>query len=204
MWYELERSGYSVPYPVIDLHTHHSARRLHSERQQFIQSQSFELLRSIDLFESLSDEEIHGIVCQDKALAFGPGEIIVVSGQIGGSMYVLLEGVCSVLIADPSGGEHFVEISKLKRGMIFGEIAALTNASRTASVRAIGHVLLQEISQQRIEDVFLKNETAMEAFAKVMTCREAAHRSFTPDQQKSFELSLMDRMAQTFNKFFSK
>ena len=88
--------------------------------------------------------------------------------------------------------------------MIFGEIAALTNASRTASVRAIGHVLLQEISQQRIEDVFLKNETAMEAFAKVMTCREAAHRSFTPDQQKSFELSLMDRMAQTFNKFFSK
>ena len=204
VWYELERSGYSVPYPVIDLHTHHSARRLHSERQQFIQSQSFELLRSIDLFESLSDEEIHGIVCQDKALACGPGEIIVVSGQIGGSMYVLLEGVCSVLIADPSGGEHFVEISKLKRGMIFGEIAALTNASRTASVRAIGHVLLQEISQQRIEDVFLKNETAMEAFAKVMTCREAAHRSFTPDQQKSFELSLMDRMAQTFNKFFSK
>ena len=63
-------------------------------------------------------------------------------------MYVLLEGVCSVLIADPSGGEHFVEISKLKRGMIFGEIAALTNASRTASVKAIGHVLLQESSAE--------------------------------------------------------
>ena len=31
-------------------------------------------------------------------------EIIVVSGQIGGSMYVLLEGVCSVLIADPPEG----------------------------------------------------------------------------------------------------
>ena len=97
-----------------------------------------------------------------------------------------------------------MEISRLKRGMIFGEIAALTNAPRTASVRAIGHVMLQEISQQRIEDVFLKNETAMEAFAKVMTSREAADRSLSPDQQKSFELSLIDRMAQTFNKFFSK
>ena len=204
IWYELERAGYSVPYPVIDLHTHHSTRRLHSERQQFIQSQSFELLRSIDLFESLSDEEINGIVCQDRALAFGPGEIIVDSGQVGGSMYVLLKGVCSVLIPDPSGGEHSVELSRLKRGMIFGEIAALTNAPRTASVRAIGHVMLQEISQQRIEDVFLKNETAMEAFAKVMTSREAADRSLSPDQQKSFELSLIDRMAQTFNKFFSK
>ena len=141
MWYELERSGYSVPFPVVDLHTRHATRRLQSERQQLVQSQSFELLRSIDLFESLSDDEIKGIVCQDSALSFGPGEIIVVSGQIGGSMYVLLEGACSVLIADPSGGEHSVEISRLKRGMIFGEIAALTNAPRTASVRAIGHVL---------------------------------------------------------------
>jgi CRP-like cAMP-binding protein len=204
IWYELERSGYSVPYPVIDLRTQQSDQRLRSKRQQFIHSQSFDLLRSIDLFQSLSDEEINGIVCQDRALAFGPGEIIVVSGQVGGSMYVLAEGVCSVLIPDPSGGEHSVEISRLKRGMIFGEIAALTNAPRTASVRAIGHVRLQEISQQQIKDVFLKNETAMEAFAKVMTSREAAHRSFTPDQQKSFELSLIERMAQTFNKFFSK
>ena len=115
-------------------------------------------------------------------------------------MYVVMEGSCSVLIPDPSGGEGMVEVAQLPSGTIFGEISALTNAPRTASIKAASHVVLQEISQQQIETIFLSNQEAMAEFAKVMAGREASLKTFTPEETKSFEMGLVERMTNTFNK----
>ena len=40
----------------------------------------------------------------------------------------------------------------------------------------------------------------MAEFAKVMASREASLKTFTPDETKSFEVGLVERMTQTFNK----
>jgi CRP-like cAMP-binding protein len=164
---------------------------------------SFKLLRSIELFSSLCDDEVWDIVRKDRLLGFGYGELVVKQGDAGGSMYVILEGQCSVLIVDPSDEERMVEIAQLNPGTIFGEISALTNDLRTASVKAVSHLRLQEISQQQIKDLFLNNREAMTEFAKVMAAREEARSSFTPEQKQSFETSLLQRMAKTFNLFQS-
>ena len=164
---------------------------------------SFKLLRSIELFASLCDDEVWDIVRKDRLLGFGCGDLVVKQGDAGGSMYVILEGHCSVLIVDPSDEERMVEIAQLNPGTIFGEISALTNDLRTASVKAVSHLRLQEISQQQIKDLFLNNREAMTEFAKVMAAREEARSSFTPEQKQSFETSLLQRMAKTFNLFQS-
>ena len=200
IWYALERIGYSLPYSVVDLRTVQSRRQLQEQRRQREQEGSFMSLRSIDLFSSLSDDEIREIVCNDRLLGFGPGEIVVEIGAVGGSMYVVMEGSCSVLIPDPSGGEGMVEVAQLPSGTIFGEISALTNAPRTASIKAASHLVLQEISQQQIEAIFLSNQEAMAEFAKVMAGREASLKTFTPEETKSFEIGLVERMTNTFNK----
>jgi cAMP-binding proteins - catabolite gene activator and regulatory subunit of cAMP-dependent protein kinases len=96
-----------------------------------------------------------------------------------------------------------MEVAQLKPGTIFGEISALTDAPRTAWIQAIGHVLLQEISQSQIEAVFLNNQTAMAEFAKVMATREAGLKTFTLEEKKTFELGLVERMTQTFSKLMS-
>ena len=200
IWYALERIGYSLPYSVVDLRTVQSRRQLQEQRRQREQEGSFMSLRSIDLFSSLSDDEIREIVCNDRLLGFGPGEIVVEIGAVGGSMYVVMEGSCSVLIPDPSGGKGMVEVAQLPSGTIFGEISALTNAPRTASIKAASHLVLQEISQQQIEAIFLSNQEAMAEFAKVMAGREASLKTFTPEETKSFEIGLVERMTNTFNK----
>jgi len=115
-------------------------------------------------------------------------------------MYVVMEGACSVLIPSPSGEGEMVEVAQLPAGTIFGEISALTNAPRTASIKAASHLVLQEISQQQIENVFLCNQEAMAEFAKVMASREASLKKFTVDETKSFEMGLVERMTNTFNK----
>ena len=200
VWYALERIGYSLPYSVVDLRTVQSRRQLQEQRRQREEEGSFMSLRSIDLFSSLSDDEIREIVCNDRLLGFGPGEIVVEIGAVGGSMYVVMEGSCSVLIPDPSGGKGMVEVAQLPSGTIFGEISALTNAPRTASIKAASHLVLQEISQQQIEAIFLSNQEAMAEFAKVMAGREASLKTFTPEETKSFEIGLVERMTNTFNK----
>ena len=201
-WYAVERAGYSIPFPVVDLRTHRSSTRQQSDRESSLQEQSFRVMRSVALFASLSDADLREIVGFDPVLSFGHAETIIAQGGSGGSMYVLLDGVCSVQVDASSGQRERVEIAQLTLGEVFGEVAALTNAQRTASVQAIGHVVLQEITQRSIHNLFLKNADAMEAFAAVMATREAAHRQFSPDQTESYEVALVDRMRQTFARLF--
>ena len=203
IWYGLNRSGYRLPYPLHDLHTSSMKEKSLRLQDDFIRNQSFCLLRAVDLFQSLSDIEIRGIVKHDRILSFFQGELVFGAGDPGHSMYVILEGECSILLPNSDVLSSPREIARLQKGMIFGEIAALTNADRTASVQAMSHLVLQEISQEQIKSVFLSNQDAMNAFARVMATREAEHRSFTPEQQQCFESGLMERMISTFGKLFS-
>ena len=200
IWYAVERVGYAFPCAVVDLRTARSQRQLLEERRQASSQESFRSLRRIELFASLSDAEIKVIVDRDRLLSYGPGEMLVVMGDVGGSMYVIMEGSCSVLIPDSSGGEAMTEVARLHEGAIFGEISALTDAPRTASVQAANHVVVQEISQLQIEAIFLNNAAAMAEFAKVMAQREAGRNSFSVDKKEELELSLVERMKKTFSR----
>ncbi|MGB1417196.1 MAG: cyclic nucleotide-binding domain-containing protein [Synechococcus sp.] len=202
-WYAVERAGYSIPFPVVDLRTHRSSTRVQSDRESSLQERSFRVLRSVALFAALSDSELREIVGVDPVISFGHTETIVTQGDVGGSMYVLLDGVCSAQVDASTDQNERVEIAQLTFGEVFGEVAALTNTPRTASVQAIGHVVLQEISQRSINTLFRNNAEAMEAFAAVMATREAAHRQFDPDQTQTYELALVDRMRQTFARLFA-
>ncbi len=203
VWYAIERAGYSLPHATVDLRTEQVRRQLKIKQQSEGQERSFNVLRRIELFSSLSDDEINSIVCNDRLVSFGPGEMVVKKGEVGGSMFVIMEGSCSVLIADPSDEGAMMEVAQLKSGTIFGEISALTDAPRTASIKAIGHVLLQEISQRQIEAVFLNNQTAMAEFAKVMATREAGLKNITIDEKNVFEMGLVERMTKTFSKLMN-
>ena len=203
VWYALSRSGYMFPHSIVDLRTSRSKVQMQSEKQSKLEGTCISYLRGIELFESLSDDQIREIVNNDPVVDFGPGEMIVRTGDVGGSMYVILEGRCSVLIDDPSGSQDVIEVAELRDGAIFGEISALTNSARTASVKAVAHVMVQEISQRQIENIFLVNQAAMEQFANVMATREAALKAFSPEQKQSFELGLMARMKQTFSRLMS-
>ena len=63
--------------------------------------------------------------------------------------------------------------------------------------------MVQKISQRTINDQFLKNGDAMEAFAAFMAHREARRCEFTADQTETYELDLVERMRKTFARLFS-
>ena len=202
-WYAVHRAGYSFPYPVEDVRTFADTERREEEIEQKLQDESYVVLRCEPLFASLTDSQIRDIVVHDPVLSFGDDEVIVREGDVGGSMYVLLEGTCSVYVNAVMGPKDRIEVAELSQGDVFGEMAALTDEPRKASVLAKGHVMVQKISQRTINDQFLKNGDAMEAFAAFMAHREARRCEFTVDQAETYELDLVERMRQTFARLFS-
>ncbi|QNI74821.1 mechanosensitive ion channel family protein [Synechococcus sp. NOUM97013] len=202
-WYAVHRAGYSFPYPVEDVRTFADTERRDGELEQQLQDESFAVLRREPLLASLNDAQIRDIVVHDPVLSFGDDEAIVREGEEGGSMYVVLEGTCSVYVNAVMGSKDQIEVAELSQGDVFGEMAALTDEPRKASVLAKGHVMVQKISQRTINDQFLKNGDAMEAFAAFMAHREARRCEFTADQTETYELDLVERMRKTFARLFS-
>jgi CRP-like cAMP-binding protein len=121
------------------------------------------ILNSITLFEKLSKFEKRKLVQSLELEKFAAGVTIIKQGELGESFYIIKEGNARVMV-----NGH--EVSQLKAGMYFGEIALLDDAICKASVITIQdcecfvinrekfthilgslqHILLRE-TQQRME-----------------------------------------------------
>lgn len=87
-------------------------------------------LRTVPLFEGMSDAGLERLAASGAEVECEPGQVLVVPGDAGSGMYVVLQGTVTVEIR---GGMHV----ELGQGNFFGEAALLApTAVRGARVRA--------------------------------------------------------------------
>ena len=94
-------------------------------------------------FGGLPDETLLTMVPLLRSRHFDAGQAIVRQGDPAHSLLVLARGEVEVRIDGQT-------VSRLQRGAVFGELALLASEPRTATVEAIGDVMLLELEQ----DVF--------------------------------------------------
>ena len=99
---------------------------------------SAEALREVWLFSELGDDQLESISTFTFNKSFDPGERIVVEGQTGNGLYVIVSGNVEVLKGDLGGNPQV--LAKRGPGDVFGEMALLGEWPRTASVRALDTV----------------------------------------------------------------
>jgi CRP-like cAMP-binding protein len=90
-------------------------------------------LSKIPLFEGLSKRDLKRISSEMREETFNAGKEIVKEGQMGGRMYVILAGLCSVQVSGRKRGT-------LHTGDHFGVISMLDKGTRSASIIADGLV----------------------------------------------------------------
>jgi hypothetical protein len=73
----------------------------------------------------------------------GPGEALVVQGERGCDMFLLLEGVLSVEVA----GKTVAEVGS---GALLGELAILGDGRRTATLRAVGPARVAVLAERNL------------------------------------------------------
>ena len=107
--------------------------------------QEVELLKNIPLFSKIDPSKLKLLAFTSERLTYGEGQVLVRQGDPGDGAYIIIEGRASVLI-DTEGGR--VEVFKLARGDIFGEIAILIDVPRTATVQATETVTALRVSKE--------------------------------------------------------
>lgn len=110
----------------------------------------------------------HGV----SRIHFAAGETIFQQGDAGDFLYIITRGEVAVIREEPEQGPKM--IAKLGPGEYFGEMALLSNAPRTATVRtltSVDAVMIERLDfttlytylpdlQRNIDEVILKRQTS--------------------------------------------
>jgi small-conductance mechanosensitive channel/CRP-like cAMP-binding protein len=196
IWYALEREGQSVPYPVrelrpkrVQLDASHPATMSESERRR--------MLARNPIFAELTDPELDTLASNARCVRFAPGEVVVLEGDKGSSLFQLVTGVVEVLKEKPQ--EPPFQVANLNPGDVFGEMSMLTDSERSATVQAVSECLLLEVSRADLSPLLQNNTELMEKLARLVSKRRGELDGLTRDRVKVQENFLLKSMQQLFS-----
>lgn len=111
-------------------------------------------LRETPLFRGLSPAQIEKMIGISRELTFGPNQLIMAEGETGDAMYVLRHGTVEIVKSlvlsgldevPPEQSKTFTRLSAENGEAVFGEIALLEEAKRTATVSTVTECRVNEI-----------------------------------------------------------
>lgn len=216
VWYELQRAGIDVPFPVrtVELHDVARERGIEGERER---SRRRALLGGLDLFADLPAETLDNLVAAAREQHFDHGERLVREGDTGDSLYVLEQG--RVVVSTSGDGEATIaagggggasgtlQLAVLGSGDFFGEMSLLTGAPRSATVRADGGCRVLVLTKSDLAPVLQADPDLAELLCRAVERRQAAtaaaraeRRERRPERtaQRDDAVSLLGRVREFF------
>ncbi|MEW6161371.1 MAG: cyclic nucleotide-binding domain-containing protein, partial [Verrucomicrobiota bacterium] len=103
----------------------------HNFQDQKVGIAIINLLRGLPIFDGLGDGELRKMARLFTQKLFRPGEKIFAKGDSGNEAYVVMRGQIDILL-----DEHSKPLASFGNGQIFGELAFLDGAARTAQAVA--------------------------------------------------------------------
>lgn len=114
------------------------------------------LLRNVSLFARLSDAELRPLAHIAESRHWDAGDVVCKQGEAGAELYVIREGRLRVQVAkgqDLENGLPGATVATLEKGQVFGEVALLDGAPRSASVVAIDDCETLQISGDALDEL---------------------------------------------------
>lgn len=126
------------------------------------------VLRHVELFRALTVEDLE-LLSRDLTVRHdAAGSVIVLAGDTGGSLFVVVEGLLEVR------GERGV-LASLGPGDVFGEMSFLTGAPRSATVVAATEAVLFEIFDRQVRPILHCRPDLAEALGAIIEERQHAN-----------------------------
>jgi len=112
------------------------------------EDQEVELLSRVDLFESLSEEEIRDLLRQNSEVRLGEGETFYAPWEQGGKLFILKKG--RMRLYRTEGGREFT-LEVVDAGTVFGEMAFTPHRLRESYARAMEPSVVFVIERAEVE-----------------------------------------------------
>lgn len=132
IWYALKRAGIATAFPVRDVRMTDVTTRHASP--SIVSLEAEQALRSIDFLSVLPAELLSQLASRTEIMSYTAGEDIIVQGDEGHELFVILSGEAAVLVGAQGGPQ---EVARLGPGKVFGEMSLMTGEPRNATVRAV-------------------------------------------------------------------
>jgi CRP-like cAMP-binding protein len=128
-----------------------------------------EMLRGVDLFSVLSEDEMNEIAERLQYAPFARGDVITKQGNVAHWLYIIMFGEAEVRYEPQMGvAQH---VSMLRAGQFFGEMALLTGESRSATVVAKTDVECYRLDGKSFQGLLLKRPEIAEGISRVIGSR---------------------------------
>ena len=145
-------------------------------------------LRSMDVFEELSDEQLEQLGQRVELMTCDPGQVIVKQGEAADAMYLVRLGFVKVSQNYP-GGEMVLRY--IGRGEHFGAAGILGTGVRAATCTAVDHVELVKIKKEDIRSLM---DTSIRVKKELEKDLERVKASTNPAQLSAPALPLNDML----------
>lgn len=136
-------------------------------------------------FEPLSDAQRDQVIGKAGTIeSYADNEYILRAGDPADFLFVIIAGEVSVVVGE---GDDQIEISRLERSQMVGELAVILNEKRTASCVARGEVLILKLAREVFRKVVLAVPEASLSMMRILaerlkkTSRPPAHRDYRAD-----------------------
>lgn len=127
-----------------------------------------DFLRKLDLFAGLSDSDLDALAAQTEVVSIPAGAHLIEQGAPGDAAYIVVEGEFEVI--KKSDVQNIV-IAVRQSGEVFGEMALLDNAPRTATVRAVHESKVMVIRGDAFQALLAGSPTAALSMLKTVSLR---------------------------------
>ena len=116
------------------------------------------ILKGVELFRGLDNAQLQRIIGIGQEETYQQGQVIVSQGEPGDKMYIISKGQVEVRV-DTKGSAHTAVY--LGEGQVFGEMALLERASRSATIVASrGGTVVQSFPGDKFEALW-QSDTAI-------------------------------------------
>jgi len=129
-----------------------------------------EMLRGVDLFSVLSDEEMNEIADRVQYAPFARGDVITKQGNVAHWLYIVAFGEAEVRYEPPYGEAQV--LGALRAGQFFGEMALLTGEARSATVVAKTDVECYRLDRAAFQGLLLKRPEIADGMSRVISSRK--------------------------------
>jgi small-conductance mechanosensitive channel/CRP-like cAMP-binding protein len=174
LWYAFRREGISIPYPIRDVR-HRDAQADEQAQRAAGQNAVRQLLAGVELFQSLSPEEMERLARAAKLHLYAKGENLCRQGEPGDSFYIIREGRVAVTMTGADG--QLVTAAHLTRGAFFGEMSLLTGEPRSGTVTAETDVEVLRVSKPDFAGLLQANADLAGKLAAVLEKRIEGRRT---------------------------
>ena len=122
------------------------------------------ILKGVNLFSGLTGEEVFQIAQISAEERYLPEEIIFREGDVGDSMYIIIDGSVSIY-------NQKIEITTMGTGEWFGEMSLLDREPRSSSIRALTDTVVLKIEEESFFKLVAGNIEIIQGIVKILSKR---------------------------------